>query len=129
LIQAGGDEADTVVVSAHHVYASCYIHPTGRRHLNVGIIGVPKTMIAESRQDPMFKDCDDREIVQRLFEERIVPVLYPDPGATCRVGCTLFAENDPPSPQLLAYPENQEIEGIRSWRLHVWQKFEGAKSP
>jgi Fic family protein len=96
------------------IYARCTITPSGTRKSIVTVVKVPKAKIRELRRDPNNEAFDDRRLVANLFGKQLAALVYPVPGATYSVGCTLFPEGGPPL-EIQQRTDEQRVDGITFW--------------
>ena len=96
------------------VYARCTITPSGTHQSIVTVLKVSKAKIRELRQDPNNEAFDDRRVVSNLFAKQLAALVYPVPGATYSIGCTLYSEGEPP-PEIQGRSDDRQVDGITFW--------------
>ena len=98
------------------IYGRCTITPSGTHQSIVTVVKVSKAKIRELRQDPNNEAFDDRRLVSNLFGRQVAALVYPVPGATYSVGCTLYPEGEPPS-EIHGRSDERQVDGITFWVL------------
>ncbi len=97
-----------------NIYARCTITPSGTHRSIVTILKLSRAKIGELRQDPNNEAFDDRRLVSNLFGKQVAGLVYPVPGATYSVGCTVYPEGEPPA-EIHGRSDERQVDGITFW--------------
>jgi hypothetical protein len=99
------------------IYARCNFTRSGQPNIRFNvIIKVPKAKLEELRELPANRDQTDNQLLGSLAG-KVIPILYPEPGATFAVGCERYYPETAIPPEIKERPEGTKIDELTFWSI------------
>jgi len=99
------------------IYARCNFTRSGYPNIRFNVvIKVSKAKLDELRPMPANRDQTDNQLLASLAE-KVIPILYPEAGATFAVGCERYYPEGAIPSEIKGHPEGTKIGELTFWSI------------